>query len=45
MTICIESYTGRVGGEFGVKLEEQVLVTETGVEVLSNYPFDQRLNS
>ncbi len=45
MTICIESYTGRVGGEFGVKLEEQILITETGVEVLSQYPFDERLSA
>jgi Xaa-Pro dipeptidase len=40
MTICIESYIGEAGGAEGVKLEEQVLVTDTGVEVLSRYPFE-----
>lgn len=43
--LCVESYTGRLGGREGVKLEEQVLVTETGTEVLSAYPFDQRLSA
>jgi Xaa-Pro aminopeptidase len=40
MVICAESFTGRVGGREGVKLEEQILITETGHEVLSNYPFE-----
>jgi Xaa-Pro aminopeptidase len=43
MTLCIESYIGAEGGHEGVKLEEQVLVTETGVERLSTYPYDDRL--
>ena len=30
MTVSIESYVGEVGGDEGVKLEEQVLITETG---------------
>jgi Xaa-Pro aminopeptidase len=40
MTVCIESYVGEGGGAEGVKLEEQVLVTATGVEVLSTYPLE-----
>ena len=40
MTICIESYVGEAGGAEGVKLEEQVLVTPTGAEVLSTYPLE-----
>ena len=40
MTICVESYIGEVGGAEGVKLEEQVLVTESGAAVLSRYPFE-----
>jgi Xaa-Pro aminopeptidase len=43
MTVCVESYVGEVGGEEGVKLEQQVLVTETGVELLSTYPFEDEL--
>jgi len=38
MTLCLESYVGADGGEEGVKLEEQVLVTETGCEVMSRFP-------
>ncbi len=38
MTLCVESYIGTSGGHEGVKLEEQVLVTEDGHETLSNYP-------
>jgi Xaa-Pro aminopeptidase len=40
MTICVESYIGEAGGAEGVKLEEQLLVTEAGCEVLSRYPFE-----
>ena len=40
MTLCVESYIGAVGGREGVKLEEQVLVTETGIEPLSRYPLE-----
>ena len=43
MTLCIESYMGEEGGAEGVKLEQQVLITETGVEVLSDFPFDEDL--
>ena len=43
MTICIESYIGEEGGSEGVKLEEHCLITETGVEVLSRFPFEDQL--
>jgi len=43
MTLCVESYIGAEGGREGVKLEEQVLVTDTGVEPLSRYPYESRL--
>jgi Xaa-Pro aminopeptidase len=45
MVVCVESYVGRHGGHEGVKLEEQVLITETGYEMLSCYPRDRRLGS
>tara|TARA_R110002096_G_C14560688_1_gene719888 strand:+ start:210 stop:1466 length:1257 start_codon:yes stop_codon:yes gene_type:complete len=43
MTICVESYIGEEGGCEGVKLEQQVLVTETGIELLSQFPFEEDL--
>lgn len=41
--LCVESYSGAKGGDVGVKLEQMVLVNETGIEVLSNYPFEDSL--
>lgn len=43
MTLCVESFIGEEGGRDGVKLEQQVLITETGTELLSRYPFDTEL--
>lgn len=45
MVLCVESYIGRLGGHEGVKIEEQVLITEAGNEKLSSYPLDVRLLS
>jgi Xaa-Pro aminopeptidase len=44
MVLCLEAYVGRDGGPCGVKLEDQVLVTEDGGEILVDYPFDERLS-
>jgi Xaa-Pro aminopeptidase len=41
MTLCVESYAGEVGGPDGVKLEEMVLITETGVEFLGLTPYEE----
>ena len=43
MTICVESYIGEENGSEGVKLEQQLLVTETGTELLSQFPFEEAL--
>jgi Xaa-Pro dipeptidase len=43
MTVCVESYLGEVGGTEGVKLEQQVLITPVGHEVLSQFPLEPRL--
>lgn len=43
MLLCSEAYLGRVGGSFGIKLEDQVLITEDGVENLTSCPFDPKL--
>ena len=40
MSLCVESFIGKEGGREGVKLEEQVIITENGVELLSTYPFE-----
>jgi Xaa-Pro dipeptidase len=40
MVLCVESYVGCLGGGEGVKLEEQVLITETGTGQLSTFPLD-----
>jgi len=43
MTLCVESFIGEEGGKEGVKLEEQVLVTESGIALLSQFPFEDAL--
>ncbi|MEX0282328.1 MAG: dimethylsulfonioproprionate lyase DddP [Arenibacterium sp.] len=43
MVLCVEAAVGEVGGAFTIKLEDQVLITETGYENLTQYPFDPRL--
>lgn len=41
MAICVESYLGPHDGSEGVKLEDQVLITDDGIEVLSTLPFEE----
>jgi len=43
MVLCVESFAGEVGGKEGVKLEQQIFVTEDGPELLSKYPLEERL--
>ncbi|MDN3520197.1 M24 family metallopeptidase [Halomonas ramblicola] len=43
MVVSVESYIGEVGAADGVKLEEEVLITDTGIAKLSRYPFDEAL--
>lgn len=40
MTLCVEAYIGAVGGHDGVKLEEQVLITDSGAVPLSTYRYE-----
>ncbi|MAJ66275.1 MAG: aminopeptidase P family protein [Candidatus Pelagibacterales bacterium] len=40
MTITVESYIGKVGGEEGVKLEQQYLVGQNGLELMSHHPLE-----
>ena len=41
MTITLESYIGEVGGNEGVKLEQQYLVGESGLELMSHHPLEK----
>ncbi len=43
MTLCCESYVGAEDGAEGVKLEQMLLVTEGGVELLNSFPFEEDL--
>ena len=43
MTLCVEALISPEGGDFSIKLEDQVLITEDGYENLTRYPFDPRL--
>lgn len=43
MVLCVESFIGTDEGREGVKLEEQVVITETGVERQSSYPFETNM--
>ncbi|MCV6583906.1 MAG: Xaa-Pro peptidase family protein [Marinibacterium sp.] len=43
MVLCVEAAVGAEGGDFSIKLEDQVLITEDGYENLTTYPFDAAL--
>ena len=43
MCLCVESYVGEVGGPEGVKLEQQIVITEAGHVILSKFPFEESL--
>ena len=45
MMLCVEALIGSADAGFSIKLEDQVLVTETGVECLTNYPYDPKFLS
>jgi len=43
MVVTVESYMGAVGERDGVKLEEQVLITDDGVEQMTTFPLEESL--
>lgn len=45
MTVCVESYIGGRDDKEGVKMEEHVLITDNGCEVLSTFPYEDCLLS
>ncbi|MEP2027901.1 MAG: dimethylsulfonioproprionate lyase DddP [Paracoccaceae bacterium] len=43
MVLCVETLVSPECGDFSIKLEDQVLITEDGFENLTTYPFDDAL--
>ena len=43
MALCVEALVSPEGGDFSIKLEDQVIITETGFENLTRFPFDSAL--
>jgi Xaa-Pro aminopeptidase len=43
MVLCVESFIGAEAGGEGVKLEQQVLITDSGYELMSQFPFEEKL--
>ncbi|OED35858.1 peptidase M24 [Chromatiales bacterium (ex Bugula neritina AB1)] len=43
MVLCVEALVSPENGNFSIKLEDQVLVTDDGFENLNRYPYDERL--
>ena len=43
MVLCVEALVSPENGDFSIKLEDQVLVTEDGHENLTSFPFDPAL--
>ena len=40
MTVTVETYIGKVGGKEGIKLEQQYLVTDNKLELMSHHPLE-----
>ncbi len=43
MMLCVEAVVAHKDGDFSIKLEDQVLITDDGYENLTNYPWEPRL--
>ena len=43
MVFCVECFAGKDGAPYGVKLEDQILVTKDGALPLMTYPFEAKL--
>lgn len=41
MVIAVETWTGKKGGRNGVRLEEEVVVTKDGYDLLTKWPIDE----
>jgi Xaa-Pro aminopeptidase len=43
MVVSVEFYAGAVGGQDGVKLEDQIWITKDGPKLMSLYPYEEKL--
>ena len=43
MVLCVEALVSPEGGDFSIKLEDKVLITEDGFEKLTTYKIDRVL--
>ena len=41
--MCVESYVGHTDDGFGIKLEDQYRITDSGAELMTTSPFDDAL--
>lgn len=41
MVFALETYSGPKGADFGIRLEEEVVVTSTGQKLITKYPVDE----
>lgn len=41
MVFALETYAGKKGEEFGVRLEDEIVVTSTGPRLLTKFPMDE----
>ena len=41
MILALETWAGKYGGKDGVRLEEDMLVTKDGYELLTKWPIDK----
>lgn len=43
MVLALETYSGPKGSKYGIRLEEEVVVTRTGHEIITKFPMDELL--
>lgn len=41
MVVSVESYIGEKDGREGVKLEDEILITDSGTELISRFPYEE----
>jgi Xaa-Pro dipeptidase len=41
MVLAVETWCGKKGGDFGIRLEENVVVRKDGYELLTKFPIDE----